>query len=74
MRYTKNDALVFRNYRVNGCPTECAEQPSAKFSPHDKLLLYVYIFQFRLASEVLSDEVLSVDCVVSHVELHDFGN
>ena len=39
MRHTKDNALVFRYYRVNSSPTQCAEQPSAEFSPHNLYLL-----------------------------------
>ena len=31
-------------------------------------ILNVYVFELSLASQILSDEVLPVDCVISHVE------
>ena len=74
MRHSKNDAFVFRNNWVNGCPAHAAKKPSAKFSPHNDIVLNVYILKLSLATEVLPDEILSVNSVVAHVELHDFGN
>jgi len=70
--HSEDYAFVFRGYRVDSGPTHCAEQPSAEFSPHN--ILYIDVFKFGLASEVLADEVLAVYRVVAHVELHDFSN
>ena len=36
--------------------------------------LDVNVFQFSFAAEVLTDEVLSVYGVVTHIELHNFRN
>ena len=61
----------------SGTTGSTAVQPSVRSSHPQNFLhiiLNVYVFKFCLASEVCTDEVLSFDGVVSHVELHDLCN
>ena len=45
MRYAKNYTFLFRCNRFVCCPSKDFKQPSAKFSPHNIVLLKIYIFQ-----------------------------
>ena len=58
----------------SGATGSTAVQPSTRSSHPQNFLhiiLNVYVLKFGLAAEVGTDEVLSFDGVVTHVELHD---
>ena len=79
MRNSEDYTFIFRNDSSICSPSKGLKQPSAKFSPHNDMNmgpegrnnLKIYILQFLSRTKVLTDEQLTVICILSHVELHD---